>query len=526
MCGFLCLSSTSLRHHLIDDHEETGLDSEEATTSNAAWLPTALRAGIQLTCPVCPNTFNSGRSFKVHLNEDHGWDEMHADAEFDRRNDERREKASEVMAEERRRAREERRKRKQAGFEAYVDANNELRIRVPKGCDLDIRSDNPENNEINSEEEIDVTREEGDISAAQYLALVAATKGSNSKSSEGSWVGKRGGRRSRTGRPRGSRSTGISAVRRAAGGSADNLQLSDEMMGEECGVGGCALRLKEEEQISLHRRSHADDGTFVCPLCTEPAPTWSVASIHLWRAHSLDLGLLKCSSCNYRTHSKAKLARHQTSHSDHRPWLCPLCGQAFKLSKQLRAHSMSHREEGISGDRSVLSCNQCQAKFTLVRHLKHHIETVHNKVKKFLCSFCGYAASSRSALQLHVRKHTGDKPFQCGECSYSTADHNSLRRHKMRHSGVRPYRCPYCPYTSIQSTTYKVHLKTKHAVEDMSSILFQCGVCAFRTVKESIFLTHVAGHNEEQDKDKEAKEPNEWQSGEVKEATAKSEPED
>ena len=47
-----------------------------------------------------------------------------------------------------------------------------------------------------------------------------------------------------------------------------------------------------------------------------------------------------------------------------------------------------------------------------------------------------------------------------------------------------------------------------------------------RTVKESIFLTHVAGHNEEQDKDKEAKEQNEWQSGEVKEATAKSEPED
>ena len=102
------------------------------------------------------------------MSEDHGWDEEQADAEFGRRNDERREKAGEVMAEERRRAREERRRRKQAGFEAYVDpANNELRIRVPKGCDLAIRSDNPEDKEINSEEEIDVTREEGDISAAE-----------------------------------------------------------------------------------------------------------------------------------------------------------------------------------------------------------------------------------------------------------------------------------------------------------------------------------------------------------------------
>ena len=99
MCGFLCLSSTSLRHHLIDDHEETGLESDEASTSSTSWLPTALRAGIQLTCPVCPNTFNSGRSFKVHLSEDHGWDDVQADAEFGCRNDERREKAGEVMAE-------------------------------------------------------------------------------------------------------------------------------------------------------------------------------------------------------------------------------------------------------------------------------------------------------------------------------------------------------------------------------------------------------------------------------------------
>ena len=53
----------------------------------------------------------------------------------------------------------------------------------------------------------------------------------------------------------------------------------------------------------------------------------------------------------------------------------------------------------------------------------------------------------------------------------------------MRHTGVRPYHCPYCPYTSIQASTYKVHLKTKHSVEDVSTLLFQCHLCAFRTLK-------------------------------------------
>lgn len=62
----------------------------------------------------------------------------------------------------------------------------------------------------------------------------------------------------------------------------------------------------------------------------------------------------------------------------------------------------------------------------------------------------------------------------------------------MQHSGVRPYSCPYCPYTSIQSTTYKVHLKTKHAVEEVSNILFQCKLCVFKTLKESIYLAHLS----------------------------------
>ena len=71
----------------------------------------------------------------------------------------------------------------------------------------------------------------------------------------------------------------------------------------------------------------------------------------------------------------------------------------------------------------------------------------------------------------------------------------------MRHSGVRPYSCPYCPYTSIQSTTYKSHLRTKHAIEDVSSILYQCNKCAFKTLKENIYLSHVSQHESQEKSD-------------------------
>ena len=52
-------------------------------------------------------------------------------------------------------------------------------------------------------------------------------------------------------------------------------------------------------------------------------------------------------------------------------------------------------------------------------------------------------------------------------------------------------------FTSAPTSTpylLQVHLRTKHAVEDMTNLLFQCGLCSFRSLKESIFLAHVVTH--------------------------------
>ena len=427
--------------------------------------------------------------------------ECEADGELDIRNRDRREKALKVIKEEKLRERQERRKRKQTAYEAYVDANNELRIRVPQSVDLKlsinkcITKDNTDAD--NSDEEIDVLMNDDgvkDIKASDYAAFVSKHKGFGKDNSENKHqVGgcEKSKQKRKVGRPKGSSSIGITALRKIN----PNIIVSDEEMGSMCEVNECAIRLKDPENLRLHRQSHTGS-VFQCPLsCKRVTNTWSAMSVHLWREHCLDLELHQCpvESCNYRNSSKAKVARHQTAHTEERPWLCPLCGQAFKLAKQLRAHTATHNKSPPSDS---LTCPLCNAQFSVTRQLRLHIDSVHHKMKPFLCSFCGYSASSRSALKLHIRKHTGSKPFTCEECQYSTADHNSLRRHKMRHSGVRPYNCPYCPYSSIQSTTYKVHLKNKHAVEDVSNILFQCSFCVFKTVKESIFLAHVSKHEE------------------------------
>lgn len=84
----------------------------------------------------------------------------------------------------------------------------------------------------------------------------------------------------------------------------------------------------------------------------------------------------------------------------------------------------------------------------------------------------------------------GEKPFSCDSCSYTTADHNSMRRHKLRHTGEKPYKCIHCDYACIQSSTYKVHLKTKHPGLE-KDLLYSCPDCAFRSINKDVFSAHL-----------------------------------
>lgn len=132
---------------------------------------------------------------------------------------------------------------------------------------------------------------------------------------------------------------------------------------------------------------------------------------------------------------------------------CETCQKHFKNQKQLRNHKRIHREPL---DKTLEKCEQCSKTFTEKRRLKNHMDTVHKKLKPYLCNYCGYKGANRASLKMHIRSHTGEKPFCCDQCQYTSTDHNSLRRHKLRHTGQKPYKCSYCPYACIQSSTYKV----------------------------------------------------------------------
>ena len=225
----------------------------------------------------------------------------------------------------------------------------------------------------------------------------------------------------RAGRPRGARSIGLTRLRRMN----PNIKLSDDHMGSECGVDGCGVRLKDQDNMEYHRRCHAGgsggsgDGPrkrppLACPECPEALSMWALLAQHLWRAHRVDMELHSCQQCPFKSYYLNTLNLHLQRHQTERPFLCDECGKRFKAEKSLKAHLRtacvgvgvggggegaaggggnggSKGEASVREDAPLHRCSVCHRDFKNVRRLRDHMASVHEKLKPFLCSSCPYS---------------------------------------------------------------------------------------------------------------------------------------
>ncbi|XP_075873102.1 myc-associated zinc finger protein [Nelusetta ayraudi] len=165
-----------------------------------------------------------------------------------------------------------------------------------------------------------------------------------------------------------------------------------------------------------------------------------------------------CEACGKAFRDVYHLNRHRLSHSDEKPYSCPICQQRFKRKDRMSYHVRSHQ----GGVEKPYICPHCAKAFSRPDHLNSHVRQVHSTERPFKCTTCTSAFATRDRLRAHLIRHEEKVPCHiCGKllsAAYIT-DHMRVHNQSQHHN------CHLCNRTFTTLTYLRVHAQKHHGQE-------------------------------------------------------------
>ena len=67
---------------------------------------------------------------------------------------------------------------------------------------------------------------------------------------------------------------------------------------------------------------------------------------------------------------------------------------------------------------------------------------------KYHCPMCNYFTTTKSNLDYHLSRHTGEKPFKCAFCPYRSASQCNIKIHQKNHNTLKKFTCSLCNFST------------------------------------------------------------------------------
>lgn len=292
----------------------------------------------------------------------------------------------------------------------------------------------------------------------------------------------------------------------------------------------CGKKTMSLKSHHIHIKGHLAqkhfDNPLKCPQCDEKFVKGYALHHHLRDVHNVNetwiaertenilngpLKDLQCSICMKVLASKGNFERHVDYHNSLR---CNYCFDYFSSLRFLEGHlAFSCEKKKLLGDTEVypkkIKCHICYKAFHVQVKLDCHLRTQHGIIVKkeastgkqeIVCDYCFKVFENEYALSTHKIYHRTVGYYGCIYCSRKFNTMTMYRKHKNYHFSQlnvdNPTKCEHCDETFVAFREMIYHMKDVHGddkewvTEPKESIEETCHICNKRFYNLHKHLTY------------------------------------
>ena len=150
---------------------------------------------------------------------------------------------------------------------------------------------------------------------------------------------------------------------------------------------------------------------------------------------------------------------------DGQPRTCEYCGDSFMKVTAYKMHLKQHKNQILKLKRGPYPKTQCPICNKWVTYQKRHSAIMHSQRERFPCDECGKTFAEIRYLERHKALHTEQFLFRCKFCNKGYNVKCALEYHEDTvHTKVKRYVCPIieCGESFFVNLYLRKHMKKVH----------------------------------------------------------------